>query len=374
MFLILVIDDDATTRLTLTRALRKQGYRVETASDGDEGIARAQELVPSLIICDWMMPKRDGLEVCQWVKNRPEMANTYFILLTARDQEADLVRGLETGADDFLSKPPRFNELRARVQAGLRLHSINFELERQRQMLENELLQAAVYVRSLLPPPVTQPIPIDWRYLPSVQLGGDGLDYFWLDRDHLAIYVLDVSGHGVGPALLAVSILNLLRSKRWEEGAGRSPQQVLTMLNDTFQMSEHNEMYFTIWFGVYCPSQRQLTYACAGHPPALLITPAEVVRLKTPGLPIGIIDEAEFQEQTCTVPPESRLYVFSDGAYEVPMNEQEIWGLANLGQALHAQRTNPEPILDLILQLALGSRGDAKATFDDDVSIVELRC
>ncbi|NJK33830.1 MAG: SpoIIE family protein phosphatase [Oscillatoriales cyanobacterium SM2_2_1] len=374
MSLILVIDDDATTRLTLTRSLRKQGYEVETACDGDEGISLAQALMPSLIICDWMMPKRDGLEVCQWVKSRPELVNTYFILLTARDQEDDLVRGLETGADDFLSKPPRFNELRARVQAGLRLHRINFELEQQRQMLENELLQAAVYVRSLLPPPVTEPIPIDWRYLPSVQLGGDGLDYFWLDKEHLAIYVLDVSGHGVGPALLSVSILNLLRSQRWDHPAVRSPKRVLDMLNGAFQMSSHNEMYFTIWFGVYCPRQRLLTYACGGHPPALLVTPEEVVRLKTPGLPIGIIDDAEFQEETYTVPPDSRLYVFSDGSYEIPINDQEIWGLSNLGQALHAQRTNPDPILDLILQQALQSRRDAKATFDDDVSIVELRC
>ncbi len=116
---ILVIDDDPTIRMTLSRLLKGQGYEVTVAKDGEEGLAKARELHPSLIICDWMMPIIDGLEVCRQVKSSVELSNIYLILLTARDDEKDLVRGLEMGADDFLSKPPRINELRARVRAGL---------------------------------------------------------------------------------------------------------------------------------------------------------------------------------------------------------------------------------------------------------------
>ena len=117
---ILIIDDDPTIRMTLQKFLKSQGYGVVLAKDGEEGLAMAKELHPSLIICDWMMPIIDGLEVCRRIKNDVGLANIYLILLTARDQEGDLVKGLEMGADDFLSKPPRINELRARVRAGLR--------------------------------------------------------------------------------------------------------------------------------------------------------------------------------------------------------------------------------------------------------------
>jgi len=115
---ILIIDDDPTIRLTLSRALKKQGYEVAVATNGAEGLKAAQELHPSLIICDWMMPMMDGLEVCRNVKAIASLANAYFILLTSKDDSDDLVQGLENGADDFLTKPPKIDELKARVRAG----------------------------------------------------------------------------------------------------------------------------------------------------------------------------------------------------------------------------------------------------------------
>ena len=144
---ILIIDDDPTMRMTLQRFLKIQGYDVISAKDGEEGLAKAKELHPSLIICDWMMPIIDGLEVCRRIKGSVELANIYLILLTARDQEGDIVKGLEMGADDFLSKPPRINELRARVRAGLRLFQATQELQRQKQLIEQELSQASQYGR-----------------------------------------------------------------------------------------------------------------------------------------------------------------------------------------------------------------------------------
>ncbi|MEI6332465.1 MAG: response regulator [Pseudanabaena sp. ELA645] len=95
---ILIIDDDPTMRMTLQRFLKIQGYDVILAKDGEEGLAKAKELRPSLIICDWMMPIIDGLEVCRRIKGTVDLANIYLILLTARDQEGDIVKGLEMGA------------------------------------------------------------------------------------------------------------------------------------------------------------------------------------------------------------------------------------------------------------------------------------
>ncbi|MFN7657465.1 MAG: response regulator, partial [Dolichospermum sp.] len=175
------------------------------------------------IICDWVMSGIDGLQVCRQIKSDPKLATTFFILLTAKGaslgEEDDRVRGLDAGADEFISKPIEMNELKARVRAGLRLHQLsrdlqhqkqileqlNRDLQHQKQVLETELAEAADYVRSLLPLPLVGSVTIESLFVPSAQLGGDCFDYYWIDDEHLAIYLLDVSGHGVGSALLSVS-------------------------------------------------------------------------------------------------------------------------------------------------------------------------
>ena len=376
---ILIIDDDPTIRMTLQRFLKSQGYRVTVAKDGQEGLAKAWEERPSLIICDWMMPIIDGLEVCRQIKSNQELAKIYLILLTARDQETDLVKGLEMGADDFLSKPPRINELRARVRAGLRLYHATEEIQKQKCLIEQELAQASEYVRSLLPNPITGKISIHSSFLPSKQLGGDSFDYFWLDDDHLALYLLDVSGHGVGSALLSVSVLNLMRSRSLRpnptapDGTNfHSPSAVLTDLNQTFQMSIHNEMYFTIWYGVYNKQNHQLTYASGGHPPAILLSNEEIPKiklLKTAGLPIGMMPDINYPQHICEVDTSSRLYLFSDGVYEITQPDQSIWGLNSLIDTLiHTPSNQPrlEHILNCVKDAANGQ------PFDDDLSLLEI--
>ncbi|MHC5722078.1 MAG: regulator, partial [Nostoc sp.] len=93
------------------------------------------------------------------------------------------VKGLDAGADDFISKPIDQNELQARVRAGLRLHQLSRDLQAQKLLLESEMSEAAEYVRSLLPVSMTEPFNINFRFIPSRQLGGDCFDYYWLDPD-----------------------------------------------------------------------------------------------------------------------------------------------------------------------------------------------
>ncbi|MCS6960175.1 MAG: SpoIIE family protein phosphatase [Pseudanabaenaceae cyanobacterium SKYGB_i_bin29] len=361
---ILIIDDDPSARLIISRSLAREGYEVVQAENGKQGLEIAQQITPALIICDWNMPKMNGLEVCRQVKSHPDLMHTHFILLTARDEVSDLVRGLENGADDFLSKPANPSELRARVRAGIRLNRANRELQRQKQILEEELAQAARYVRSLLPSELQGEVQTQSYFLPSIQLGGDCFDYFWLDDQHLIIYLLDVSGHGVGAALLSVSVQNLLRSARSDAIAIdlTQPQAVLHKLNETFLMENHQDMFFTIWYGVYNRHNNQLSYTSAGHPPALLVTPKGTEHLGTASLPIGVVPDSDYPPQTVTVPPQSRLYVFSDGAYEIPQAEGGIWGLDNLTKTI-SQTSHG---LEVVLQAVKGMK------LEDDLSIVEL--
>jgi len=374
---ILVIDDDPIIRLILRKSLQGQGHTVTTVDNGEAGLEQAQKLLPAMIICDWMMPGIDGLEVCRQVKANLELSTTFFILLTARGATADRVQGLDTGADDFLAKPIELTELHARVRAGLRLHQLTRDLQTQKQLLEAELAEAAEYVRSLLPAPLDGKISIDARFIPSRQLGGDCFDYFWLDPDYLVIYLLDVSGHGLGAALPSIAVLNLLRSQSLPDVNFYQPHDVLRGLNETFQMNSQNEKYFTIWYGVYNQAKRQMTYASAGHPPAVLATKVatkaedealEVQLLKTPALPIGMLTDVSFTSDRCEIPAGSNLYVFSDGVYEVRQTNEEIWGLEPFIKLLTKQGNTST--LDELLKI-VHSLSD-EAAFNDDLSLLRV--
>ncbi len=141
---ILIVDDDPTARLVLKKALENAGHEVFVAGNGKEGLERAREVHPALIICDWMMPKMNGIELCRQVKSDPELETTFFILLTSRERVNDRIEGLDSGADEFLCKPIEVQELRARVRAGLRLSSLTRQLKEanQKLLVRNQLLES----------------------------------------------------------------------------------------------------------------------------------------------------------------------------------------------------------------------------------------
>jgi len=371
---ILIIDDDSTTQLLLERTLIMQGYDITLASDGEEGLIKARAIRPALIICDWIMPRKNGLEVCNQIKSTPELSTTFFILLTSLDSVEDRVKGLDAGADDFLCKPIEMHELKARVRAGLRLHQLSRDLQNQKQLLEDELAEAAEYVSTILPEPLQHPsLTIDACFIPSRQLGGDSFDYFWLDDRHLVFYLLDVSGHGLRASLPSLAVINLLRSRGLSNVDYYQPDTVLCGLNQTFQMSDRNDKYFTIWYGVYDRQQRSLTYSSAGHPPAILLTPSErstEQRLKTPGVPVGMFPNIKYVNASCQVAANSSLYIFSDGIYEVEPQVNSHWGLDRLINLLKKYQRTPERDLKRLLQYVRTWHPNFQ--FEDDLSILQI--
>ena len=180
---ILIIEDDVLLRKILKNMLQVQGYEVIEASNGTEGLGKIQLYSPSLILCDWELPGIDGLTVCRTVKSDPDLSIIYIILLTARNSSQHQVEGLDSGADDFLTKPIDISQLSARIRAGLRVHDALKEQRRLTKLLEAEMSEAADYLASLMPPPMLGEVEITSQFLPSRQLGGDCFDYRWLDRD-----------------------------------------------------------------------------------------------------------------------------------------------------------------------------------------------
>ena len=176
--------------------------------------------------------------------------------------------------------------------------------------------------------------------MPSLQLGGDFFDYFWISNEHLVIYLLDVSGHGTKSALLSVSMMNLLRNKSVENPNFYSPTAVLKELNRVICQQEYESNYLTIWYGVFNNTTKELTYCCAGHPPALLFfrdNSAEILslrKLEIGGLAAGLFYDVDYEQESLTVPSESSLYLYSDASYEVYSEPGKILGLDGFIQLL----------------------------------------
>mgnify|MGYP001617376449 CR=1 FL=1 len=134
---VLVVDDDAPIRALVSNALKKAGFAVTTVNDGREALDAAKASAPDLILSDWMMPHLDGVGLCKAVKGDPALAGIFFILLTAKTTVQDKVLGLETGADDYLTKPFQAQELVAKARASLRIKRLQDALaERNRALQE----------------------------------------------------------------------------------------------------------------------------------------------------------------------------------------------------------------------------------------------
>jgi two-component system phosphate regulon response regulator PhoB len=117
---VLIVEDDESIVELLRYNLQKEGYRIAVAGDGEEALVIVEESSPDIVLLDWMIPKVPGIEVCRRIRSRSESRNLPIIMLTARDAESERIRGLDTGADDYITKPFSVVELMARVRAVLR--------------------------------------------------------------------------------------------------------------------------------------------------------------------------------------------------------------------------------------------------------------
>ncbi|XGB41919.1 MAG: SpoIIE family protein phosphatase [Nodosilinea sp. LVE1205-7] len=373
---ILIIDPDREAGQLLVEALESQGYQVALASSGEEGLMLATKTLPAMVICDSrLMVGAAPLNLGHALKNLPCLNPAWLLVLTVRGMVPESLENLEGGADDLLCKPVDINELRARVRLGLRLHRLARDLRQQKLQVEAELAEAESYVQSLLPADQVEKIPIQSKFVPSQQLGGDCYDYYWLDPDYLVIYLLDVSGHGLGSALLSTSVLNVLRSQSLPDVSFYRPEKVLRALNETFPMEDQNQKYFTIWYGVLNCANRQLLYASAGHPPAVLVSVDEQQRvisrrLGASGMPVGLLPDTKYSWQRCQIPPHSRLYLFSDGLYEVQQANQEYIGLDRFIDLLTA--TPREQGMEPILQAILNCQGSEQAVDDMSLMMIDI--
>ncbi len=343
---VLVVDDEPTARIALAARLKRLGYRVIEAGDGKTGLESLRRERPDLTILDWMMPEMDGPSFCEQVRQDPELLSSQILMMTSHDQPEQIAEGLARGADDFLSKAASKYEITARVQAGMRtatlirrLEDVTDEIRRKQDVLERELQSAARYVESLLPVPGTllPGVQMVHAYRPSLGLGGDLFNVVPWNDDVLGLYLLDASGHGVSSALRSASFSTFLRRENLLHHVGSSdPGAILTEANRQFPLTEDGN-YFTIIFARLDVRACTLSYATAGHNGALLHRRSgEVCWMAKPNLPLGFDQSTIYLTEELEIEQGDRLYVLSDGLYEVPASNGELWGQDRLEKTVRA--------------------------------------
>ena len=379
---VLLVDDQPIVAESVRRMLADQSdVTLEYCQDPTEAIQRANDFGPTVILQDLVMPDVDGLTLVRFLRANPRTRDVPLIVLSTKEEPTVKAEAFARGANDYLVKLPDRVELVARIRyhsrgyvALLERNEAYRRLAESRKQLADEIDQAAAYVRSLLPVPLLDgPVLTDWRFVPSTQLGGDSFGYHWLDDDHFAMYLLDVSGHGVGASLMSVSAMNVLGSNSLPNVDFHDPGQVLGGLDVAFDMDRHDGKYFTMWYGVYEPSTRILRYAGGGHPAAALFagaTPedAELRLLESDGPGVGFGIGAQFDSQEAQLPAYARMYLYSDGAFEVQIVNGPMWTLSEFLDYLEKQQGQPAP-MDIVLEHCTRLHGSA--TLDDDCSILQ---
>jgi sigma-B regulation protein RsbU (phosphoserine phosphatase) len=245
------------------------------------------------------------------------------------------------------------------------------ELQRAYEKIKSDLETAADYVRRLIPPPCEMPIAIRWKYAPSADLGGDIFGYHSIDSDHLAMYLLDVTGHGVDSALLAVSVVNVIRSASLPSVDFRLPGQVLGALNNAFPMEQFGEKMFTIWYGVFNVRTRVLRWSNGGHPDALLYRrdANNLERLGSLGPMLGMIQDFDFEESENSIESPARLFIYSDGAHEIQQSDGTMWSYDDFIEYI-VQIGNSDDVLQMLLDHVRKMRG--RDQLDDDFSAIQV--
>jgi serine phosphatase RsbU (regulator of sigma subunit) len=188
------------------------------------------------------------------------------------------------------------------------------------EALERDLQSASRYVQMLLPQPVrTGPVQADWHFLPCARIGGDAFGYGPIDGEWWGGFIFDVTGHGAGAAMHAVSVLNVLRKRALPDTDLRDPAAVIAALNDMFQADTDDVPFFSIWGFTYNIGTRLLRYCSAGHHPGFVVRPADgtVTPLNTANPLVGMMPGRTFKAAECVLPAAAMLYLFSDGVFEI---------------------------------------------------------
>jgi phosphoserine phosphatase RsbU/P len=390
---VLVVEDSLPERARLAIILDKQGFEVLEAKDGLEALMVLEQGDISLIISDWHMPNMDGIGLCESVK-ASVTPPPYFILLTGRGAKVDMVSSMDAGADDYLAKPFDAEELRVRVQAGIRLVEMQSQLRRKNADLENSLsresalneeiqqdLKAAEKLQRSMLPDLERKVNFTQCahfFKPANGVAGDTFSIIPLGSSHVAFYQIDVVGHGVRSAMLSFAISRYLQEQSKAPSSHskavpmQSPAKVLSALNKEFLCGDDCQDYFTIVYGVMNTQTGQGSLSQGGHPHPLITRPnGKVDKIGNGGVPIGLFEDSVYEAHDFQLGEGDRMMVYSDGILECKLDDGRDFNDAMLVQVMNNLSSISgnalQAVLEGFFQRLIGDQSPA-----DDISMLFL--
>ncbi|MGA7617558.1 MAG: fused response regulator/phosphatase [Thermoanaerobaculia bacterium] len=390
---IVIIDDNRSDAHLVGRFLERAGYRVSYAGDGTEGIRTVGEVFPDCVLVDYRMPGMDGYEVCRRLKAAPAMQNIPVLMLTGADSARHVVEGLDSGADDFVTKSSDMEVLVARVRALLRVKDFQDRIVEQaeqlrqlyeeikaksdkimalNQKLHKDLEIARLVQESLLPDRsmTTSRAEIRSAYIPSETLSGDFYDYYE-SGNALYLFIADVSGHGLAAAILVSLLKSYIRSETTE-----APRlgPLMRDLNDFLFSASLPSQYATAQLFHYVHDSGELRVSTAAHPPFLLVrsgtAPTEIH--ERPGHMLGAIAGLDFEDTTLVVGAGDLLFAYTDGLTDRRNDAGEFYSIERIARILEANRTED---IDDLCERVLADTREFAATEElrDDIAFVLTR-
>ena len=318
---VLVIEDNPSTQTVLGRLLNLINItNVSFAADGIEGLKQTQEIKPDLIILDITMPRMDGYEVIQHLKNDKETNSIPVLIQTASDNRETREKTFRAGATDFITKPINPLEFFSRVRVHLENRLLVRNLTEQLEQIETELHAARRMQVDMLPTEKNlhnikenYQLDIAHYFAPSSLLGGDFWQVIPVSNSKIAFYICDFSGHGVASALNTFRLHALIsqNNKRLV-----SPAEFLTQLNRQMHSLLPRGQFATMFLGIYDKKKKTLVYSGAGAPNPILIRRKKQTFLHAEGMPLGILPKPAYHDTTLKMQKNDTLLLYSDALTE----------------------------------------------------------
>lgn len=395
MLRVLIVDDSRLQRKILCSSVKRWGFDVHEAASAEEALEMCKDVLPDLILSDWMMPGMNGLEFCDEFRKLSGEKYGYFILLTSKSEKAEIAMGLEAGADDFVTKPVDANELRARMAAGERILHMQRELTEKNRLitdtldelqrlynsLDSDLLEAKKLQQSLVRERHksfdTGDVSLMLRS--SGHVGGDLVGFFPAQAGHLGLYSIDVSGHGISSALMTARLAGYLSAAAPDQNVALHreadgtysflpPEDVIETLNDLVLDEMETEHYFTLLLADVNLDTGTVLMAQAGHPhPAVQRQNGHIEQTGPGGFPVGLMSGISFTQFETTLKKGDRLLLLSDGVTECPGPDGTMLQEEGLSQMMTELADVRGPAFFEALLWRLTEFAGEK-TFPDDVS------
>ncbi len=348
---ILLVDDEPANLQVLMETLGGTDCKRLIAKNGEAALSIARKVIPELILLDIMMPGMDGFEVCRRLKSDPTTADIPVIFLSALSATEDKVKGFALGAVDYVTKPFQPEEVIARVTTHLTIHRLNREIQKRKDMLEQELKIVSDLQRVLLPKdlPEIDALQLAVHYETSLYSGGDYYDFVALPGNRWGFLLADAAGHGAPAAVEMAMTCALFRSCPTPPV---EPDALLSYLNQNL-CQIYESSFVTAVYAVFDPGARRLNIARAGQPPPMIYQASEnrALEAECEGvLPMGIGGYERIPVTELQLEPGDRLLLYTDGVSERFNPGGEPYGEARLLDRLQIEKcTTPQQLLALIM-------------------------